>query len=117
MEEQIHGPRSRLVDRTGSPILNCPVTNWNLVGPNFVNRLATDSEVDILFGNEDVTELDVDCLSWPDIAVRAGFFSSRTQAVKNGWEGLVPWGFGQRKFGKTGKGVWFYNAPPPSPRP
>lgn len=91
------------------------IKNPSLVGPNFVNRLATDGEVDLLFGNEEVTELDTDCLSWPDVAVRAGFFPSRTQAIKNGWEGPIPWGFGQRKFGKTGKGVWFYNAPPPSP--
>ncbi|MFN7640695.1 MAG: hypothetical protein ACK5PR_03010 [bacterium] len=117
MEKQVHGPRARLADRTGSSILNYPITNWNLVGPNFVNRLTTDSEVDILFGNEDVTELDTDCLSWPDIALRAGFFPSKTQAIKNGWEGAVPWGFGQRKFGNKGKGVWFYNAPPPSPSP
>jgi hypothetical protein len=115
MEEQVHGPRSRPSDRTGSSVLNCSITNWNLTGLNFANRLATDAEVDLIFGNEDVIQLDADCLSWPDIAVAARFFPSKTEAKKNGWEGAVPWGFGQRKFGNKGKGVWFYNAlPPPS---
>jgi hypothetical protein len=96
---------------------NFSITNWNLTGPNFTNRLATDAELAQLFGNEDVTRFEIDCLFWPDIAAVAGFFPSKTEAKKNGWEGPVPWGFGQRKFGNKGKGVWFYNARPLSSSP
>ena len=112
MEEQVHGPRSRPSDRTGSSILNCSIKYWRLLGLNFTNRLATDVEVNLIFGNEDVIQLDVDCLFWPELAVASRFFSSKTEAKKNGWEGPVPWGFGQRKFGNKGFGVWFYNALP-----
>ena len=87
------------------------------MGLNFTNRLATKAEVDLIFGDEDVFQLDVDCLSWPELAVASRFFSSKTEAKKNGWEGPVPWGFGQRKFSNKYHGVWFYNAPPPSSSP
>lgn len=52
---------------------------------------------------------DDDCLDWTDVAVHCKFFPSKGQARKNGWEGPVPRGFGQRKFGKYGKGVWYFN--------
>jgi hypothetical protein len=55
--------------------------------------------------------LPVERLEWEDLALAAGFFPSKTQARKNGWQGPVPFGFGQRKFGK-GKGVWFFNPTP-----
>lgn len=43
-----------------------------------------------------------------DMAVAAGFFQSKTQARKNGWDGPVPLGFGQKKCGK--KFVHWFNS-------
>jgi hypothetical protein len=75
---------------------------------------ATATDIQCLFGDlagnvEPVATMSVDCLDWAEIAVFCGFFASKGQARKNGWEGPVPRGFGQRKFGKQGKGVWFFN--------
>jgi hypothetical protein len=80
-------------------------------GPNVVNALATDRDCNLLFDDEPVIRLPVERLEWEDLALVAGFFPSKTQARKNGWQGPVPFGFGQRKFGK-GKGVWFFNPAP-----
>ena len=82
--------------------------NANLQGPNVVNKLATARDCKLLFEDDEVIRLDSDCLQWEDVAVACGFFPSRTQARKNGWEGAVPAGFGQRRHGK-GRGVWFFN--------
>lgn len=83
--------------------------NPNLQGPNVVNARTAARDCELLFGDEPVIRIEVDCLSWEDVAVAAGFFPSRTQARKNGWIGEVPAGFGQRRFGK-GRGVWFFNS-------
>jgi hypothetical protein len=83
--------------------------NFNLLGPNVANELATRDDCNLLFGeDEHVLRLPAKELQWEDVAVIAGFFSSKTQARKNGWAGPVPFGFGQRKFGK-GRCVWFFN--------
>lgn len=88
---------------------------FGLQGPNIVNRHATELDILHLFGElgggkpEPVVVFDVDCLDWADIAVHCKFFPSKSQARKNGWDGPVPYGFGQRKFGKQGKGVWYFN--------
>jgi hypothetical protein len=94
--------------------------NFFLQGPNIVNKNATPDDIKYLFGDmdeniESVVVMETDCLDWSDVAVHCEFFPSKSQARKNGWVGLVPQGFGQRKFGKTGKGVWFYNPPPEWP--
>lgn len=88
--------------------------NFHLQGPNIVNINTTNEDIDCLFGDfdgnvETVKFIPVDCLEWADVAVRCGFFPSKGQARKNGWEGSVPRGFGQRKFGKQGKCVWYFN--------
>jgi len=87
---------------------------FGIQGPNIVNRHTSESDILHLFGElggtpEPVEVFDVDCLDWTDIAVHCQFFPSKGQARKNGWEGPVPRGFGQRKFGKQGKGVWYFN--------
>lgn len=87
---------------------------FGIDGPNIVNRHATPLDICVLFGElngpvEPVECLDVDCLDWTDIAVHCGFFPSKGQARKNGWVGPVPRGFGNRKFGQKGRGVWFFN--------
>jgi len=88
--------------------------NFGIQGPNVINKHTTKEDVVCLFGDmasvvEPTFMMDVDCLDWSDVAVHCGFFTSKSQARKNGWEGPVPRGFGQRKFGKQGKGVWFFN--------
>jgi hypothetical protein len=88
--------------------------NFHLQGPNIINSNTWQEDIEYLFGdlqgnNEPVIRMDVDCLDWAEIAVHCGFFPSKGQARKNGWEGKVPRGFGQRKFGKQGKGIWYYN--------
>jgi len=88
--------------------------NYHLQGPNIVNHHAMQDDIQCLFGDmegnvEPVIVMDVDYLRWEDIAVKCGFFPSKGQARKNGWEGFVPLGFGQRKFGNKGKGVWYFN--------
>jgi hypothetical protein len=85
--------------------------SFGLQGPNIVNALATDRDCNLLFEGEPVIRLPVERLEWEDLALAAGFFPSKTQARQNGWQGPVPFGFGQRKFGK-GKGVWFFNPTP-----
>lgn len=82
--------------------------NFHLQGNNFVNINATPKDIECLF-DEPVITIAVDCLDWTDIAVACGFFPSKGQARKNGWNGPVPRGFGQRKFGNRGLGVWFFN--------
>jgi hypothetical protein len=37
--------------------------------------------------------------TWQDIAVQCGFFDSKGQAKKNGWEGEIPSGWNERSFG------------------
>jgi hypothetical protein len=86
---------------------------WGLQGPNIVNAHVPDTTIKFLFGDEPVTRMPVDQLDWAEVAVAAGFFPSKTQARKNGWEGLIPFGIGQRGFGKH-KGVWFFSKEPPS---
>jgi len=88
--------------------------NYHLQGPNVVNYHATQEDIDCLFGDMDgsvepIVVMNVNCLRWDEIAVECKFFSSKGQARKNGWDGFVPRGFGQRKFGKQGKGVWYFN--------
>ena len=88
--------------------------NYHLQGPNVINVHATSEDIDCLFGDldgrvEEVKVIPSDCLDWADVAVYCGFFPSKGQARKNGWEGPVPRGFGQRKFGKQGKCVWYFN--------
>jgi hypothetical protein len=88
--------------------------NFGMQGPNVVNRHSTDEDIACLFGDlsgkiDIVQRMDADCLDWAEVAVLCGFFPSKGQARKNGWEGPVPRGFGQRKFGKQGRGVWFFN--------
>ena len=88
--------------------------NYHLQGPNVVNYHATQEDIDCLFGDMDgsvepVVVMNVNCLRWDEIAIECKFFSSKGQARKNGWDGFVPHGFGQRKFGKQGKGVWYFN--------
>lgn len=90
------------------------VTVFGIDGPNIINRHATSVDICMLFGDMNgpiphVERFDVDCLDWTDIAVHCGFFPSKAQARKNGWVGPVPRGFGSRKFGQKGKGVWFWN--------
>lgn len=46
--------------------------------------------------------------SLTDIALIAGFFSTKTQARKNGWDGPIPEGFTIKKFGKFKK-IWIWN--------
>jgi hypothetical protein len=88
--------------------------NSGIQGPNIVNKHTTPRDIVCLFGDmegntESVFVMVTDCLDWSEIAVHCGFFPSKGQARKNGWEGPVPRGFGQRRFGKQGKGVWFFN--------
>ena len=88
--------------------------NFGIQGPNVVNEHTTLRDIVCLFGDmagnaEPVVVINTDCLDWSDVAVQCGFFPSKSQARKNGWEGAVPRGFGQRKFGNKGKGVWFFN--------
>ena len=88
--------------------------NYHLQGPNVVNGFATGEDIECLFGDlngnvEPVEIFPVNCLDWADVAVYCGFFPSKGQARKNGWDGPVPRGFGQRKFGKQGKCVWYFN--------
>lgn len=49
----------------------------------------------------------VDQLSFEDIAVSLKLFPSRSQARKNGWSGLAPWGLHNRRCGK--RVVWWFN--------
>jgi len=91
--------------------------NYHLQGPSIVNKHTTDCDITCLFGDlsgdpgkvDIVQRMDVDCLDWAEVAVLCNFFPSKGQARKNGWIGPVPYGFGQRKFGSKGKGVWYFN--------
>lgn len=71
-------------------------------------------ELDVFFTAADVSFTDIKSETWfefegdltfQDVAVSVGLFPSRTQAGKNGWSGLVPPGWTERRLPPR-KGLW-----------
>ena len=83
------------------------------MNPNhFISTDALPCDARLFFGpldqNDQVQEFDKAVFGMAEMAVAAGFFASKTQARKNGWDGPVPLGYGTRRCGK--RDVWWFNS-------
>lgn len=75
---------------------------------NFIHENMPESDKSLFFGDDEkdfIVFSDLDDMS--SLVTKAGSFSSRGQAKKNGWNKPVPAGFSTFKIGK--KFIWILN--------
>jgi hypothetical protein len=93
-----------------NPILK--IKTRRMVGgdkPNCFVSKSGEQDIKNLFLETDKIHIFEENFDFGSLAVIAGFFDSKNQARKNGWDGKIPKGWGSKKFGKQKIEVFWWN--------